>query len=390
MLVTSSLQWDWDLSGFSCRWSEIALVRFLAWRRHLWNVSSLPKGFSSGGMWLMTVGSHTERGAPRAPTAHPANSHVHHPCRSDCRDEGLGHPWGECTAGRDWRRAVANWNCGPIIPAPFPWGSLGCRMMEIDGTSEAIWLDLDRLSPISRVHSDGLQRSAGIGNSQSQGQVLERSIAEPCADAAGAPRRLSDGGWAHCSLMPDPVPAPCAPSHTPPTIMGLNTSSKKVHILRASLFFALRSFASPTLTLRGDLNSHAPAPLQLGWNSTHAPVTVLTHGLGSDCPGRGFRGFLNSSSPFLAFTYHSQIDSTWFQIPTEFLFEKRGCTWGYIRVSLILFFLMLFLFQDCLRLHLHICTPANTNSSCEFRIAWNANPYKLQPGILSTSLNCIF
>ena len=58
-------------------------------------------------------------------TAHPDNSHIHLPWR------------------RDLQRAVPNWNHGTIIisaPSPhlFPWGSLGCRMIEIDGTSEAI------------------------------------------------------------------------------------------------------------------------------------------------------------------------------------------------------------------------------------------------------------
>ena len=76
-------------------------------------------------------------------TAHPDNSHIHPPWRSDCRGEGLGHSWGEYTAGRDLQRAVPNWNHETIIisaPSPhlFPWGSLGCRMIEIDGTSEAI------------------------------------------------------------------------------------------------------------------------------------------------------------------------------------------------------------------------------------------------------------
>ena len=76
-------------------------------------------------------------------TAHPDSSHIHCPWRSDCRDEGLGHSCREYTAGRDLQRAVSNWNRGTIIisahsPPLFPWGSLGCRMMEIDGTSEAI------------------------------------------------------------------------------------------------------------------------------------------------------------------------------------------------------------------------------------------------------------
>lgn len=39
---------------------------------------------------------------------------------------------------------------------------------------------------------------------------------------------------------------------------------------------------------------------------------------------------------------------------------------------------------------LHTGTPANANNSYEFRTALNAIPYKLQLGILSTSLSWVF